>query len=195
VKKTIWFIRHGESCANIGKKGFSPSENPLTKNGLKQAKGLALNFKETPSLIIVSKYLRAKQTAQETRVKFKNVPCEQWDVHEFTYLSEKKYRNTNVTQRTPLAKKYWKKSDPFYCDGYGAESFHDFISRARCAIKRLKKVKGNFIVVFTHEQFINACLWLMRNNFRRITGKQMKMFRGELLKHKIKNAGIIEAKL
>jgi len=53
---------------------------------------------------------------------------------------------------------------PFYCDGEGAESFIDFVSRARLSIDKLKGLVNSHVVIFSHEQFIKMVLWLINND-------------------------------
>lgn len=45
--------------------------------------------------------------------RFPDIKVEIWPLHEFTYLSPTKCRNTTGDERTPLVLKYWKKCDPY----------------------------------------------------------------------------------
>ena len=126
----ICFIRHAESESNAGGRSSDPATIPLSKQGIAQAEALALTLSDKPSLVVTSRYIRTKQTASPVIKKFKDVSHEEWDIHEFTYLSPTKCENTTSADRLPMVQAYWEKCDPFYCDGEGAESFIDFIKRS-----------------------------------------------------------------
>ena len=190
----IWLIRHGESESNAGEMTSDPSLIGLTPNGFKQAKAIAQSFKEEPSLIVTSKYKRARQTAQPTLERFNHVRHEEWDtIHEFTYLSPSHCRNTTILQRMPLVEAYWKRCDPHYCDGPGAESFSDFMGRASQTLERLNHNSKKFIAVFSHQQFIAALLWLLNNKKAEISSDRMGEFRKFMAKTPIENGAVIKS--
>src|SRR6266568_4822313 len=126
---TVWFIRHSESEGNVGLATSETAMIKLTARGIEQAERIALAFVEAPSLIVTSPYLRAKQTAQPTLLRFPDARHEEWPVHEFTFLSSLRYRNTTVVDRRPWAAAFWERCDPFYVDGEGAESFANLMNR------------------------------------------------------------------
>jgi broad specificity phosphatase PhoE len=153
---TVWFIRHGESEGNVGLATMASSLIQLTPGGIKQAEQIALAVPEAPSLIVTSPYLRAKQTAQPTLLRFPDARHEEWPVHEFTFLSSLRYRNTTVEDRRPWATAFWERCDPFYVDGEGAESFASLMQRIQQFLDRLQHSKEEFVAVFSHEEFIRA---------------------------------------
>jgi len=159
--RTIWFIRHGESEANVGLPTSDPASIKLTEHGLEQAKSIALSFVEQPSLIITSSYIRTKQTALPTIQHFPNARHEEWPVHEFTYLALRDKERTTIYDRRPMAQKFWHRNDPYYVAGEGAESFAAFMERVRDLIERIKQLEESFIAIFSHEQFIRGVLWLL----------------------------------
>ena len=62
----------------------------------------------------------------------------------------------------PHILEFWERDDPSYSDGPGAESFSDFIGRARDAIRRLAQLKSEgCIAVFTHGLFMQAIRLLL----------------------------------
>jgi broad specificity phosphatase PhoE len=69
--KTIRFIRHAESAANAGLPTTDPGGIPLTENG-KVAAGLAAAEYDgpEPDLIVISPYLRARQTSEPFLARF-----------------------------------------------------------------------------------------------------------------------------
>jgi broad specificity phosphatase PhoE len=193
--KRIWFVRHAESVANAGGKTSSPADTELTKDGQKQADELAEKVTDKPELIITSPYIRTLRTAEPLIAKFPDTRHEQWSVQEFTYLSPSKYNNTTMEERVPMALEYWDRNDPEYCDGQGAESFTDFLKRVRDCKKKLANLKENYVIIFSHYQFIAAYNWLNDSEQSAITPEQMADFRQHLLSNKLENAGILKCNL
>ena len=157
--RTVWFIRHGESEANAGLPTTDPVSTRLTKKGLEQAKNIAASFEEAPSLIVTSSYIRTKQTAWPTMECFPDIPHEEWPVHEFTYLPLTDKQYSTVQQRRPQAQQFWRRNDPFYVAGEGAESFMQFMQRVQAVIERINAQEDRFIAIFSHEQFIRGIMW------------------------------------
>ena len=126
--KRIWLIRHGESIANAGEATQDHRNIPLSELGLKQAQALALQIPKKPDLIVTSPYLRAQQTAMCTIGRFPDTVTGIWDcVHEFVYLAPATCVGTTSQQRRPRVINYWRKLDPDYVDGEGAESYRQLI--------------------------------------------------------------------
>jgi broad specificity phosphatase PhoE len=62
----------------------------------------------------------------------------------------------------PHILKYWERPDPAYLDGPGAETFTQFLDRARSAILRFAKMApGGCVVVFTHGFMMQAIRLLL----------------------------------
>jgi len=150
-------VRHGESEANAGLPTETPHSIPLTARGHEQALLLAEKFDSAPGLIVVSPFIRTRQTATPLMARFPHVPVEEWPVHEFTYLNPERYRGTTETQRGVFAHDYWLRCDPHWNDGGGAESFADLIGRIDELERRLRGSTRN-TVIFTHGYFIKALL-------------------------------------
>lgn len=176
MSKTILFIRHAESVANAGLATASPDSIPLTEKGIEQSKLLAGFLHDDPQLIVVSSFLRAKQTATPLIERFTDSEVETWNVHEFTYLSQKKCGHSSMADRKPLVKEFWQRSDPDYCDGDGAESFADFIERVRETVHKLENSPHQTIAVVTHGQFIRAVMWLLLTGKKEMNPSAMSKF-------------------
>lgn len=73
INKKVVLIRHGESEANVGLPTSDPASIPLTEKGRQQAEQIAEKLTITPDLIIVSPYLRARQTAEPTIKHFRRL--------------------------------------------------------------------------------------------------------------------------
>lgn len=156
---TIWLIRHGESEANAGLPTEHPETIPLTALGHKQAQRTSQAFAHAPGLIVTSKYLRARQTAQHTQQRFPDVPVETWDIHEFTYLSPAALGTSTIAERKPLSSAYWEKCNPSAVEGADTESFAGFIERIQTLQKRLLHQDQDFVAIFCHGFVIKALLW------------------------------------
>jgi broad specificity phosphatase PhoE len=147
----IFLVRHGQSVANAGGVPADHITNPLTELGHAQAKALAERLDCTPTLFLHSPFLRTRQTAEPTLQRFPDVPVEEWPIHEFTYLEPTRHNGTSEAQQMPHILKYWENLDPSYLDGPGAETFTQFLDRARSAIQRFAQMPpGGCVVVFTH---------------------------------------------
>jgi probable phosphoglycerate mutase len=147
----VILVRHGQSLANAG--GIPPDHitNPLTELGHAQAKSFAENFPAQPTLLLVSPFQRARQTSEPFAQRFPEIPIEEWPIHEFHYLEPARHNGTSEEQQLPHMETYWKRSDPAYFDGPGAESFAAFLDRTRDTMKRLARLNtGGCIVMFTH---------------------------------------------
>ena len=156
---SFWFIRHGESESNAGLVSTSPKSIKITEKGFQQAKCIADHIQEKPSLFIHSPYVRTKQTGQPLFDKFPDVPIEVWPIQEYTYLPEKDYYQTTTMQRYPKAQEYFRKGDPDYIAGDGAESFNQFRSRIRNTFDKLRILDSEFTIIFGHGWFMRASLW------------------------------------
>ncbi|MBN1429990.1 MAG: histidine phosphatase family protein [Anaerolineae bacterium] len=189
---TIWFVRHAESQANAGERTSQPAHITLTATGWKQAECVALAFTQPPSLIITSPYVRTKQTASCTLIRFPQAIHEEWPVQEFSYLAPGRCVDSTPDERRPMVKAYWERNDPRYVDGDGAESFETLIERVDEALLQLRHRDYNPIAVFSHGQFIQAVLWRLFNHQQDVTAHAMRQFRGFSETIPIPNGGIVE---
>jgi probable phosphoglycerate mutase len=159
----ILLVRHGQSVANAGGSPPDHTTNPLTELGHAQAKAFAEGFFScAPTLFLHSPFLRARQTAEPLLQKFPDVPAEEWPIQEFTYLEPARHNGTNEEQQMPHIHKYWERPDPAYVTGPGAESFTQFLDRARGTIERFTRMPpGGCVVVFTHGFMMQAIRLLL----------------------------------
>ena len=189
MMKRIWLIRHGESIANAGEPTEDHKNIPLSMNGMEQARHLADQIETAPDLIVTSPYLRAQQTALPTMAKFPQAERGIWDcIHEFVYLAPATCVGTTFAQRRPRVIAYWRRLDPDYVDGEGAESYARLIGRIDETLSLLQSRKERFIILFTHAQFIRN--FLLAYRYPGLTAKEyMAMFRRS---EGIKNCQITE---
>lgn len=169
-------IRHGESEANAGLPTPSPAAIRLTEKGQGQAAALAERLDVLSALIIVSSYLRTRQTAEPFMQKHPGTPVEVWPVHEFTYLDIGRHANTTEAERLQFVEAYWDRNDPHRNEGSGAESFAEFIHRVDTSIARLRVHETGPVVVFTHGYFIHGVEMRLANPYRLVDDSLMKSF-------------------
>lgn len=188
----VWLIRHGESEANVGLPTPEQAKIKLTATGHKQAKQIALYLQEEPSLIVTSRYIRTKQTAQPTIEKFTSTLHVEWEVQEFSYLADKRRKNTTLSQRRPMADKYWQDGNPFYVDGEGAESFAQMMKRIQMLREKITLLDSEFVTIFTHGLFMKAFLWSLLSNPPEINSETMGNVRTFLDLMKVPNGAIMK---
>lgn len=195
---TILLIRHGESQSNAGLPTSRTEDIALTDKGKEQARQIAQYLKDTqitPSLIVISPYLRAIQTAAPTRLFFPSVPTtHKWQVQEFNYLSSWINTNSTVQDRHQYVEEYWKLSDPNYIDSFGSETFEKFIHRTTKVLNRLKNTRQGTIAIFSHQQFICALLWLAQRGTLQSCSENMREYKNYLDTHSIPNGGIVRVR-
>jgi broad specificity phosphatase PhoE len=187
----VFLVRHGESESNAGLASDDPGSIPLTAHGHQQARQIAQVLAEAPALIVTSPYLRARQTAQPTISRFPAAACQEWPVHEFTYLGDLHGRASTAREREPYVRAYWDRADPGSTSP-GAESFADLLSRTTDFLNRLSAQESGPVVVFTHGLFMRAVAWSLLTGVTAPDEDQMRSFRGFANRYLIPNAGVIE---
>lgn len=172
------FIRHGQSTGNAGMPCHDLTTIELTEKGWNQARQVATDWIETPSLIVTSPFLRTQQTAAPTIERFPDVPVEVWPIEEFTYLQPSRWNGTLAADRAPHLVQYWGDADPAYCDGEGAESFGALLRRAEAALARLAALPSpGPVYVFSHGQFIQAARAVVTESEQDDRGKMLRFWR------------------
>lgn len=83
---TVYLIRHAESVSNAGERTASHGGAELSSEGRRQAEALTARIGFRPDLIVVSPFVRTRQTAEPLRQKYPDVPVEEWPVQEFSFL-------------------------------------------------------------------------------------------------------------
>jgi broad specificity phosphatase PhoE len=190
--KEIRLIRHAESLANAGGATSTPRDIPLSETGYEQARALADSIIDEPERIILSPYIRTRETARYILERFPNCPVETLSIQEFTYLSISRCRNTTYEQRKPLVEEYWARCDPNYSDGDQAESLAELVYRTRDFLRRVAEMEGELIFVFTHEQFIKTVIWEVLQLGTKVDPEFMAAFRAFSNSFKIPNTAVMK---
>ena len=162
--REIWFVRHGQSISNANMVTQGSSNSPLTEKGESQARQIVPAIPRKPGAVLLSSYLRARQTAQPTLDHFTPVPTEEWPIHEFTYLSDAKYVGKRMEDRMPFARSYWRAEDPYSKDDGQGESFAGFVGRLEQTKQLMRTHDAPFLVAFSHGLFIRGLIWSVTSN-------------------------------
>ncbi|WP_165037035.1 histidine phosphatase family protein [Candidatus Protofrankia californiensis] len=157
----VWLVRHGQSESNAGAPCALPGESPLTTTGWAQARLVATAMTEQPTMIVTSRYLRARQTAIPATQRFPAAPLTEWPVEEFTYLGSLHGRLMTNEERRPWARAYWTAADPYAVQSPHSESFADMIARADAFVRRVRELPAGFFLVCTHGVFMTAVAWTL----------------------------------
>ena len=191
--KSIRWLRHAESEANIGLKTPSPESAALTPQGKIDAAQFAASIIEAPETVIVSRFLRAKQTAEPILARFPGTSVRILPMQEFTYLSLHRCRSTSSEDRRGMVSEFWKRSDPFYVDGNDAESFHQFRERIRSCLISIARLRSQKLLVISHAlvmQMIRAAAAV--GSFDAVS---MADFRSLMISFPISNLEVLETRL
>lgn len=154
----------------------------------------AQTITDAPAIIVTSPFIRAVDTSKPTVDMFPGVPVEQMEIGEFTYLDPASCAGTTAGDRKARVDAFWRKADPDYLDGPGAESFSGFIHRTAVALERLRAIDGNAIV-FGHGQVMQAMRWLLQRAPELIDHVSMLDFRRFDLDNPISNCEAITLEL
>lgn len=157
--KEVWLIRHGESVSNANLPTKHPAQSELTPRGEAEAEKIVRAIPRAPDLIVVSPFVRARQTAAPTMARFPEAPVEAWPIYEFTYLHPSRYDGTTGAQRGPFARDYWERGDPEEKELGEGESFAELLRRLQQLTDRLRQRSEEFIVLFGHGLFFRGLLW------------------------------------
>lgn len=177
MARRFFIIRHGESESNAGLVTQSAGSVNLTEKGKREAQAAADAFNVTPDLIVTSSYIRTQQTAEPFLQKFKGTPQEEWNIREFTYLSEVHYTGRTNDQRRAALEEYWDRADPHMHEGGTGESFVEFITRLRDFIDKMKNDEAGVTLAFSHGYMMSGLLFLLEGRDKgKIDGDTMRDF-------------------
>ena len=173
--REVWFIRHAESVANAGGRTKEAPTYPLTELGFRQAEQLGRVLPGAAELVVVSPYVRARQTAEAFLRRWPAVQVEEWPVYEVQYLDPALCVDTTQEERRVLSETYWERCDCDYA-APNAESFVAFVKRAQDALNALARRSEGQTYIFTHGQFMSAVARLILTRPARIDASAMRRF-------------------
>ena len=159
--KTVYFVRHGQSEANVAPEFQSP-DSPLTQLGWTQAISLAVRAKGLPArALIASPFTRARQTAEEISdsmklsIEFNDLFVER---KKPTSIYGKPYTDTAAHDTWRRWEESLRVSGLRVEDG---ENFDDLLARADAALEYLLARPESSIVVVTHGFFLRTVILRM----------------------------------
>lgn len=171
----IHFVRHGESIANAGGVTMEHALIPLSPLGYAQADALAALLDVQPSRVLVSEYLRARETARPFCEKVHCAAEVHPLLHEFSALGPAMIEGMTGEQRRPIANDYWQTADPTIRMGQGAETFLEFNARVTEFLDELARLP-NQCVLFGHGIWFGLLFWKLLG-FSADDSQGMKAFR------------------
>ncbi|MES2215736.1 MAG: histidine phosphatase family protein [Patescibacteria group bacterium] len=157
--KTIYFVRHGESRANVELDGVGV-DSSLTQQGQRQAEFVAHRCARLPiDCIIASTYKRAQETGEIIQKKL-GKPIEFCDL----FVERRTASEHHGMLETEWVKTISEISGYMYEPGFhfsDEENFEDLMIRAGKALDFLAQRKEEHILVVTHGSFLRDMLALM----------------------------------
>ena len=144
----VFFVRHGESVANLLNETSVP-ETPLSERGIADAINAGKLLKGKFDRVFVSPYLRARQTQQYALpdANAEVVDC----IHELYLGDAEGYPYAQLFEKFPLFS-YHCEVDDF--SDYNGETYDQLRQRVRSFMQILQSTNAGRIVVFSHAGFI-----------------------------------------
>jgi alpha-ribazole phosphatase len=186
--KCLTFIRHGESVANAGGITMPDREIPLSERGWRQAQALAETLELEPSTILVSRLLRAQQTAAPFCQRVGMRPVENPLLDEFAVIDPDLIEGLDGAQRRPFTQAYWQDPDPHRRLGQAADTFAEFSRRVEDFLEGLAALP-DATVVFGHGIWFSLLTWRLQGH-RAEDAEDMRCFRRFQLSAPIPNGAV-----
>ena len=184
----IHWLRHAESASNAGLKCSEQHSIPLTERGRAEAARFAQELEWDPQVIVISRYLRAQETAAPFVARFPQAERRELEVHEFTFLDAERCRDTTHVERKGWVAEFYARNDPDGVDGAGCESVHQFRSRVRDALDEIRALPCERVLVVSHGQVMHMLRLARRaGSFEAVT---MAEFRADVLADPIPNLAV-----
>ena len=186
TEKTVYFVRHGQSEANVSPI-FQPLDSPLTSTGRAQAEQIAARVARLPfDLLVSSPLARTKDTCEAIANATGKVP-------EYSDLFVERFKPSGLEGKLhsdPAASAAWSEwNETLYTPGSrvrDGECFDDLLVRADAALAFLAEKPEKDIVVVTHG-------WFLRTLFARVllgdtlTGDAFRTFQSKI---EMENTGL-----
>lgn len=159
-RRTILFVRHAESVANAGGLTLPNDAIPLSDAGVMAARDLAARLPPAPARVLVSKALRARQTAEPDCARTGAVPVVEPLLDELSIVCPTRIDGMDGAGRREVVRPLWEAPDPHRRAGPGADTFLEFQARVRrFADERLGALPDG-TVVFGHGIWCGMLQWL-----------------------------------
>lgn len=161
---------------------------PLTPLGRLQAAELAEALDIRPARVLVSRLLRARQSAEPFCAHF-GLEAEIWPcLDEFSMIDLSLIAGYTREQRTPIAEAYWAESDPHKRIGADADTFLEFHARVAEFHRRMHELP-DATVIFGHSTWFSLLVWRLLGHSAE-DGPGMARFRRFLLGLPVPNGSV-----
>lgn len=185
-EKIVYFVRHGESVANVSKV-FQPPTSPLNEKGKEQAARIAERAKNIDfETLIASPWARAAETAQVIAQVTGKEP-------EFSELFVERVKPSSINGKSyedEQANATWREwEESLYTSGArveDGEGFDDLVARADKALDFLLARKEETMLVVTHGFFFRVMVAHILAG-ERLTGELHRSFQYAMA---MKNTGL-----
>jgi len=222
---TLFFIRHGQSEAQVGLPSAGLGLASLTPLGRTQASHAATRIRRSHMhmpRVVASSFRRPIETgtillapwtpqdlggiqgARDPKPPFLPSVDPDLPVHEFTFLAPENRRGTTAEERVAPVDAWWNRNDPDHVDGPGAESLTDLFRRVERALLTLHERERNrpddpndhdALYVVSHARFMQAVLWHVIHEGNLATMRDVRRFRAFCLGVRIPNVGFLKLKV
>ena len=178
----MWIVRHGQSAGNVARDHAEANgvtlielehrdaDVPLSELGERQSRALAawmaaLPVAQQPQVVLVSPYVRARQTAQAVcdamgREDVRMVVDERLREKEFGILD--RYTSSGIMATFPELSEQRKLVGKFYFRPPGGESWCDVILRLRGVVGDLQQSHaGARVLIVGHQVIVNCMRYLL----------------------------------
>lgn len=189
--RTIIYVRHAESAANAGEITKPNNDIPLSKAGRTAALELAQTLPAEPSLVLVSRALRTRQTAEPYCRRIGIEPIVEPLLDEFQIICPSLIAGMDGRQRRAIVDPLWIDPDPERRMGRGADTFTEFQERVRLFIDHRLDSLPHGTVVFGHGIWCGMLQWLLEGR-QADSPKAMAAFRLYQQQLQMKNGQIVE---
>lgn len=174
--RTITFVRHGQSMANVGGVTVAHHAIALTDAGRAQALVLAQLLPMQPALVLASPYDRARHTAQPYCQRRGMVPRSEHLLHEMDAIDHGLIQGMTGAQRSVVADAYWQAAEVEARTGPAAETFAEFARRVSAFRTQILAELPHETVVFGHGMWMAMLCWQVLG-FRAEDGLAMQAFK------------------
>lgn len=157
--RTILFVRHAESVANAGGVTMPNDKIPLSADGARCAEELAVRLPATAPRVLVSRALRAQQTAEPYCRRLGVVPIVEPLLDEFSIVCPSLIDGMTGAQRRVVVRPLWEEPDPHRRSGAQADTFMEFQERVQRFIDERLDELPDETVVFGHGIWCGMLQW------------------------------------
>ena len=186
----LTLIRHAQSVSNAGGLTQPHQAIPLTAHGHTQARALGATLAGPASAVMVSRFVRAQQTAAPYCQRFNLDPQVDGDLDEFSLIDAALIEGLDGAQRKPFVQAYWTDPDLHRRQGARADTLAEFVERVRRFQGRMDTLADG-TVIFGHGIWLAMLQWHLEGQGVTDTA-EMRAFREFQLQLPMPNCAVFE---